>query len=105
MTNAVLPVQPRHQQYPQGDINQQRHKDVGFPAVRVERNRVREKGRTVFNVSITVVGFAYVAPLMSQGCQDNSLKRNNFGNFSLPLVCCSFYSRAQDRFAQPGEGT
>lgn len=39
---------------------------------------MREKGRAVFNVSMTVVGFAYVAPLQSQGHQDNSLKRNNF---------------------------
>lgn len=45
MTNAVLPVQPRHQQYPQGDINQQRHKDVGFPAGRVETELEKKEGQ------------------------------------------------------------
>lgn len=60
MTNSVLSVQPGHQQYPQSHVNQQRDKDVGFPACRIKRNGVREKERTVFNVAVTI-GFAYIA--------------------------------------------
>lgn len=51
MADAVLSVQPGHQQYPQSHINQQRDKDVGFPVCRTKRNSVREKGRTVLNIS------------------------------------------------------
>jgi len=76
VTNSVLSVQPGHQQYPQNHINQQRDKDVGFPACRTKRNSVREKGRTMFNVSMTTVGFIYIASLMSQGHQDNLPKRH-----------------------------
>lgn len=52
VTDAVLSVQPGHQQYPQSHINQQRDKDVGFPVCRTKKNSIREKGRTVFNVSM-----------------------------------------------------
>lgn len=73
VTDSVLPVQPGHQQHPQSHINQQRDKDVGFPACRIKRNNVRQKGRTVFNVSMTIVGFTYIAYFVSQGHQDNLL--------------------------------
>lgn len=95
VTNSVLSVQPGHQQYPQSHINQQRDKDVGFPACRIKRNSVRENGRTVFNVSMTTVGFTYIASLMSEGHQDNLLKRHSVEIFWLSLVCCYFCGQTQ----------
>lgn len=75
MTDPILSVQPGHEQYSQSHINQQRDKDVGFPACTIKRNNVRAKERTALQVSVTTVGFIYIASFMSQEHLDNLLKK------------------------------